>query len=185
MALITRFSRLLRADMHAVLDLVEEPEQMLAQAIRDMESSVQRADLEVKATRHGHRQLGLRIEKVRKWLAELEQELDVCFGDSRDAENEALARSVLRKKIAAERLHRELEQDRTHVEAELLDLEQRVATQRSELAELRQKAEVLAPAEVPGSDSVNVADMGYTPTAVSDEDVEIALLRERRARSAS
>ena len=156
MALITRFSRLLKADMHAVLDLVEEPEQMLAQAIRDMESTLQRADVEIEARRQGNRRLKLRIDKIRKWLAELEQELDVCFDGPGSAENEALARSVLRKKIAAERLHRELDQDRNNLESELLDLERRVAKQRGELAELRQKAEVLAPADLSGTDAVNV-----------------------------
>ena len=185
MALITRFSRLLKADMHAVLDMVEEPEQMLAQAIRDMGASVQRAEVELKAIRYRGRQLELRAEKVRNWLTELEQELDVCFGDSGAADGETLARSVLRKKIAAERLLRELEQERDLVEAERLDLGQRIAAQRNELAELRQKAEILAPAEVSGSHSVSIADLGYVPTAVSDDDVEIALLRERRARSRS
>ena len=185
MALITRFSRLLKADMHAVLDMVEEPEQMLAQAIRDMEASVQRAELEVRAIRQRGRRVELRIDKVRKWLTELEQELDVCFGDSRDAGNEALTRSVLRKKIAAERLLGELGQEQNRAESERLNLEHGVARQRSELAELRQKAEILAPAEVDESRSVSLADLGYVPTGVSDDDVEIALLRERRARSGS
>ena len=36
MALINRISRLFQADFHAVLDQIEEPEQILKQAIRDM-----------------------------------------------------------------------------------------------------------------------------------------------------
>ena len=40
MALITRVSRLLRADVHAVLDRLEEPDVLLQQAIRDMEEVV-------------------------------------------------------------------------------------------------------------------------------------------------
>ena len=48
MALITRISRLFKADFHAVLDQIEEPEQLLRQAIREMED-----DLD--ATEHDHK----------------------------------------------------------------------------------------------------------------------------------
>ena len=41
MALITRISRLFQADFHAVLDRIEEPEQLLKQAIREMEDSLE------------------------------------------------------------------------------------------------------------------------------------------------
>jgi len=37
MLLISRISRLFRADLHAVLDRIEEPEALLRQAIREME----------------------------------------------------------------------------------------------------------------------------------------------------
>ena len=37
MTLITRLGRLFRADMHAVLDGLEEPTMLLRQAVRDME----------------------------------------------------------------------------------------------------------------------------------------------------
>ena len=40
MALINRVSRLFRADFHAVLDQIEEPELLLKQAIRDMEDEL-------------------------------------------------------------------------------------------------------------------------------------------------
>ena len=40
MALITRISRLFKADFHAVLDQIEEPEQLLKQAIRDMQDEI-------------------------------------------------------------------------------------------------------------------------------------------------
>jgi hypothetical protein len=42
MALITRVSRLFRADVNAVLDRMEEPEILLRQAVREMEEEVDR-----------------------------------------------------------------------------------------------------------------------------------------------
>ena len=40
MALINRVTRLFKADIHAVLDQIEEPEQLLRQAVRDMEEEL-------------------------------------------------------------------------------------------------------------------------------------------------
>ena len=40
MALMTRVARLFRADLHAVLDRIEEPEVLLRQALREMEDGV-------------------------------------------------------------------------------------------------------------------------------------------------
>ena len=42
MALITRVSRLFQADLHAVLDRIEEPEVLLKQAVREMEEELAR-----------------------------------------------------------------------------------------------------------------------------------------------
>ena len=42
MALINRFSRLFTADMHAVLDRIEEPDALLKQAVREMEEELTR-----------------------------------------------------------------------------------------------------------------------------------------------
>ena len=40
MALITRVARLFRADLHAVLDRIEEPDVLLKQAVREMEEEL-------------------------------------------------------------------------------------------------------------------------------------------------
>ena len=40
MALVNRISRLFRADFHAVLDQIEEPDLLLRQAIREMQDDM-------------------------------------------------------------------------------------------------------------------------------------------------
>ena len=51
MALIKRLSRLFAADLHAVLDQIEEPEALLKQAVREMEEELARRAARV-AARH-------------------------------------------------------------------------------------------------------------------------------------
>ena len=40
MTLITRITRLFKADLHGILDGLEEPEEVIKQAIRDMEEDI-------------------------------------------------------------------------------------------------------------------------------------------------
>ena len=60
MALITRVSRLFRADFHAVLDRIEEPDVLLKQAVREMEEDIARDEQRGKALTHEQGQLDKR-----------------------------------------------------------------------------------------------------------------------------
>ena len=47
MALINRISRLFTADMHAVLDRLEEPDVLLKQALREMEDESAKSGFQI------------------------------------------------------------------------------------------------------------------------------------------
>jgi phage shock protein A len=44
MALITRIARLFKADMHSLLDSIEEPQSVLKQAIREMSEAIEQGE---------------------------------------------------------------------------------------------------------------------------------------------
>ncbi|HET9484256.1 MAG TPA: PspA/IM30 family protein [Xanthomonadales bacterium] len=179
MALIDRFTRLFRADMHAVLDRMEEPDVLLRQAVREMDEEVARASRELKARELERRGVRERLADVEAALAKIAGELDLCFS----AGNETLARTLLRRKLEHERLARHLTQRGVALDR-LID-EQRTALdeQKRRADAMRQKA-ALFEAEPPGA-----AAAGPTWCAddlsVSDADVDLALLREKQQRSAS
>ncbi len=52
MALITRMTRLFTADLHAVLDRLEEPDVLLKQALREMEDDVALREQRVRYLEH-------------------------------------------------------------------------------------------------------------------------------------
>ena len=60
MVLINRISRLFKADFHAVLDRIEEPEQLLKQAIRDMEDDLANTEQRISLCAHDHEVLSVR-----------------------------------------------------------------------------------------------------------------------------
>ncbi len=184
MALINRISRLVKADFHAVLDQIEEPEQLLKQAIRDMEDDLAEAEQRIKLCVVDQEALGVRKSELEATITEVDGQLDLCFQSKKDG----LAKSQIRKKLEAERILKRLN---TKFDANERYLEEQRATleeNRTTLESLRQKAELFAqraPSQAEGaSEFDDIAWMAREMT-VSDDEVEIAFLREKSARSAS
>lgn len=177
MALITRMSRLFRADVNAVLDRIEEPGPLLRQAVREMEENLARDEQRARLLEREQQQLAVRLAEVERGLHEIEDQLDVCFRSKRDD----LARALIRRRLETEHLQRLVAGRRTNVTETLGDLHGRLEANRRRLAAMRQKVEVLAEEEneVAG-DRWPVPDV-----AVRDEDVEVAFLREKQRRAAS
>jgi len=176
MALITRISRLFQADLHAVLDRIEEPDLLLRQAVREMEDDLARDEQGMKVLNQDLGQLVSRETDIRQALAEIEDELDVCFESGKDD----LARALIKRKLEALRYQKYLSQKRERQEQTLIGLRTRLQENRARLDSMRQKAELLA--EETTSDSPE--DIWSSPDiVVRDEDVEVAFLREKQKRS--
>ena len=184
MALINRISRLFRADFHAVLDQIEEPEQLLKQAIRDMEDDLANTEQRIALCAHDQEALSVRKSELEGAITEIDEQLDLCF----ESEKDDLARSLIKRKLEAERLLKRL--DAKHVANETYLDEQRTMLDenRATLESLRQKAELFAqrtPAHSIGdSEFDDIAWMAREMT-VGDDEVEIAYLREKSMRSSS
>jgi len=174
MALINRMSRLLTADVHAVLDRIEEPDVLLKHAIREMEEELARNEQRIRVLEHDRGALADRHRKVQALLAELATELDVCFA----AGNDELARKVLKRRLETERLERQMIERREIVDKDLAASRKTVDEQREQLDVMRQKAELLTTA-------TPADDWGKTEHAVGEAEVEVAFLRERQKRQPS
>jgi phage shock protein A len=175
MTLINRFVRLFRADMHAVLDSIEEPALLIKQALRDMEDSVareQRLYEELQATRT---QLHASKAECELTLVACERELDVCM----TAEQDDLARGVLKRRLETEHWLRILANKQQANEVALSASLARLDEWKAQLASIRQKADLF---------TEDVADRGtVTPgpaLTVSSQDIEIALLSAKERRRA-
>jgi phage shock protein A len=175
MALITRVSRLFQADFHAVLDRIEEPEAILRQAVREMEEELARDEQRSTMLQQEQRQLLSRETGIEQSLQDIEEELGACFA----AGNDDLARACIRRRLEARRLARNLSRKRGEI-GEMLDaLRTRIRENRSRLESMRQKAELLAGESI----RTRTAENWNTPeVTVSDEEVEVAFLREKQHR---
>ena len=173
MALINRMSRLFTADVHAVLDRIEEPDVLLKHAVREMEEELARGEQRVRALTHEHESLGERQAKTAACLADLGSQLDVCF----ESGNEELARKIIKRRLETERLERNVVERRAALSKELAALRTAVDEQREQLDVMRQKAELLA--------TTAADDFVSGDFVVGEAEVEVALLRERQKRQRS
>jgi len=176
MALITRVTRLFRADFHAVLDRVEEPDILLRQSIREMEEDLVRDEHACRQHEHEREQLVKRESELQHMLTSLAEELDVCF----IADEEDLARSLMRRKLETERSLQLLVRRRETLSSQIDRLVHRLEENRSRYESMRQKAELFDQQEG-GPDSGET--WSGIDVRVRDEDIEVALLKERQRRA--
>ncbi|MGI9323899.1 MAG: PspA/IM30 family protein [Pseudomonadales bacterium] len=174
MALLHRFSRLLSADLHAVMDRLEDPDILLQQAQREMTSVVADERAQLERSERDINRIEQQLEQLGSKLGALQSELDLCF----DANDEGLARSVIKRKLQVSAAHTDLQTRQAELLQQRRALEEKVIAHQADLDAIAAEAQRLA--EVPHTSS-HPAD-SEIGSVINDEAVELALLAERQAR---
>lgn len=178
MALITRLARLFRADFHAVLDRIEEPEVILRQAVREMEEDLAQDEHRLKLLEHEREQLALREKELKHSQASLDEELDVCFTASKDD----LARPLMKRKLEIQRTLQMLSRRLEALQTKVSLTRQRLDENHTRCESMRQKADLFSERD---RDANPQGAWTVPDISVRDEDVEVALLREKQRRTGS
>jgi len=191
MAMLTRLARLVRADLNAVLDRLEAPDLVLAQAVRDMESAL---DQERRALAGLDRELE---RLARRDQAMAEDETRCCESiatglcespaDGGCADRDALVRPLIRRRLETARRRVALKSRTAEVQSERDRLAARTETHAARLDDLRSRAALAAPAESAVDDPADPRWRAPGESAwsdpqgpVNDSDVELELIRLRR-----
>ena len=193
MAMITRLARLVRADLNAVLDRLEAPELVLAQAVRDMEQALDQerralSGLDRELERLARRDQVLMEEETRCSEA-IAAGLEQAPEDGPAADRDALVRPLIRRRLDTARRRAALKARVAEVQAERGRLAARAEVHAARLDDLRSRAALAAPAATESAID-DPADPRWrapgesawsTPEApVGDADVELELIRLRR-----
>lgn len=179
MTLIDRITRLFRADLHDLLDKIEEPPVVLRQAVRDMDEELARDEHRLRQLEGEVENLAVRLTELEISRKEIEVRLEVCFQSGR----EDLARQLIKRRLEIDSLDKQLCRKKSQLEDSRLKHKARFQDRQTCLQEIRQKAEVLADQ---AADEAFVTDPGLSSAAViRDEDVEVAFLMEKQSRSRS
>ena len=176
MSLLNRLGRLFRADFNAVLDQLEEPTLVLKEAIREMEAALAADQRRAAALAREHDSELARQREMNHEDARCEAELELCLA----ADDEALARSVIRRQLVLANRLRGSERRTLALADALQEIERGCASAERQLDDFRQRAVLLEAA--PPADHARPLD---ATLGVTDEAVSIALLRARKLRGAS
>ena len=177
MALVNRVSRLFKADFHAVLDRIEEPDVLLRQAIREMQEDLAGDEQRRRGLQHEERQLQQRESRLDESLQQLEGELDICF----EVDKEDLARKLVRRKLEQQQRLQQVVQQQHNLQQQLQDIESRLDNNRQQLEAMQQKAEYLL--ESFDTAEYDSGPVGRDEAGIQDSDVEVAFLREKQRRT--
>ncbi len=180
MTLFTRIARLFSADVHSIIDNLEDPEAILKQSIREMQIAIDNSQTQLLNLNKHHDRYTTAQKKLVTTRDGFEQQLDIAFADN----NEALSKSLLGKKLESEY---QLEM----TELELENLSKQQTEQQSHLEEQQEKLKAIMeklslfcdlPTRDWRDDGTNSSNNKYH-TVITKDDIELAYLQERQRRS--
>lgn len=181
MTIMSRIERLFKADAHGVLDWLEDSEAILKQSVRDMETEIAQgeqrlADLNRKADR-----LHAFVATVEAKRSELEDQINICF----EEDNAELARTFIRKKLETEKRLKSAASLVADVVAKQEAQQQKLKQQREQLDAIVEKMQLFVDSTAEATPQETVSGFESASIAVTDEEVEIAFLHEKRRRTQS
>jgi phage shock protein A len=177
MTIMTRLGQMFKADIHAVLDMMEEPNALLKQAVRDMETDLQARQQQLDILLGQSDQLQHQLKDQQHLVNESKRELQLCL----ENENDELARHFIRRQLEGEKTANWIEGRDQQLQQAISSLEKALHDDKLRYESLRQKAELLEKTSSQERSNQTCRD-GFQ---VSDEDVEVALLRARQQGEAS
>jgi len=177
MTLISRISRLFKADIHGLLDSIEEPQTLLKQAVREMQEAIDNNEYEQKRITKRIEQHNAHYDQVNQITKDLENKIDLCFRQN----NADLARSFIRKRLETAERAEYIESELSSLKRQLEETTVQIAHRKEKLAAVMDKMNVLLDANPRNSiASQGMASHNY---CVSDVDVEIEYMAETQRRS--
>jgi len=177
MALITRISRLFRADFNAVLDRIEEPDVLLKQALREMEEDVHNDEQTLKFLINDYSKFKDKLTELEQNIEQVNHELDICF----ESDKTDLARNQVKRKLEIQRYEKVLKSKLSSLVKRRDELEKRINENKIRLISMQQKLELLISEEPLIND-----DDGFRKTnmTINNDEIEMAFLKEKQEREA-
>lgn len=132
---LNRFTDIINANLHVLLDKAEQPEKMLRLLVQQMEDSL--AELRTLAAEHiaARKQLQRRLQQLDAAVTDWQQKAERALAHDK----EDLARAALAERLAAETKRSSVQQEETQSQSLLADIESDISRLQSKLNEARQR----------------------------------------------
>ena len=179
MTLIARITRLFKADLHGILDSLEEPEEVVKQAIRDMEEDIATQERRRDELHAVMQRLAIEAQELTASMQESARQIDLCFA----AGNEPLAKNLLRKRLEMAKRARGLARAQDAARAQSETLAKQIAEHKEQLAAVVQKLKLYEATRPSQHWPSSICSPLQGGSLVTDDEVEVAFLEEQRRRS--
>lgn len=179
MGIMTRLTRLFKADIHGVMDQIENKELILKQCLREMETSLARKQGQM-------HQLTAALDKARDDTIHLEREREKLAQDLKTAiekEKDDIARLLIKKRLRIDHLTDAGIRQAEAIEKERQVLAENIEAQNHQYAETQLRSESWRKAgeRREWTESAAGATFQSDWSGISDEEIELELIKAKEA----
>lgn len=139
MSLGYRLKRLIKSDMHAFMEGLEDPRWVLAQALRDMEEELEKIEVDLGARRHNLGKVKDRLIANQAVLSALENDIEFAMQEKR----EDIAKNLIRKLLITRKNVEDLTAREKASTTELVQVEEDYRLKKGTYEDIRGRCEVL------------------------------------------
>lgn len=139
MSLVYRIKRLVKSDAHALVEGLEAPKWVLAQALRDMEEELEKMEADLGVRRSQIAKIKDRLIASEAILSALENDIEFAMREKR----EDIAKNLIRKLFLAKRSLEDLSRRSKVCEEELVLVEEDYRVKKGAYEDIKGRCEIL------------------------------------------
>lgn len=139
MSLVYRVKRLVKSDMHALVEGLEDPRWVLAQALRDMEEELEKIESDLSVRHSQISKLKDRIIGTEAILSALENDIEFAMQEKR----EEIAKNLIRKQLLSRKNLQDLQEKGKVSEEEIQKVEEDYRLKKGAYEDIRGRCEVM------------------------------------------
>lgn len=172
MTLLSRLGRLFKADVHGLLNAIEEPETMLTLALHEMAEEIDHLDNDMERLTKALAQRRAQIAETRTRMTENHDQISLSF----EAGNDDLARHFVRQQLTLEAHHKQQGLSLGAMEQQLQSLQAKRDKYVLQRQEIKTKVETLMPSGLSSTSESQVSCSSNGCGSADSNAVEIAFL---------
>lgn len=179
MGVMARILRLWKADIHGVMDQLEDKELLLKQYLREMEDSLQKKEVRLQQIADAGRQIKNNLSARRVEIDKLEKDLTMAL----HKQNDSIAKLLIRKEYIQQKHCENMLQQSETLEEEREQLRNLLDEQRLQYETLKVKAATFC--RQTEQTTFNEADTAYSGTSslytIDENEIELELMRRKES----
>lgn len=179
MGIFTRIIRIFKADIHGVMDQLEDQGLLLKQHLRDMEKALSQKEARLKKLAVSRRQIEQEMNKYQEDTKKIEHDLTVSIEKGRDD----IARMLIRKLKPMSHHKDELERHLEAMEREIAQVQGTVEKQRLQYEQFQLKSKAFDHKREQQEWETQMSSVvpKHISQDIPDEEVELELIQRKEA----